>query len=150
MTETLGIAVEPEPRLGWPMTAEAREALARELELLHAEMLASASVDRLGNVVRLPVRHTRERVETLRRVLAGAVVIDDPAVAAIGRRVAVADDDAEVLEIALVLPGDGDAVRGWVSADAPLGAALLGAAAGDTVVVHAPAGRWTAHVRAVR
>jgi transcription elongation factor GreA len=96
------------------------------------------------------VRHTRERVETLRRVLAGAVVVDEASVAAIGRRVELADDDAEVLEIALVLPGDGDAVRGWVSADAPLGAALLGARAGDTVVVQAPAGRWTARVRAVR
>lgn len=150
MTETLRMPADPAVRRTWPMTAEARDALARELELLHAEAHTAPAPDRDAGVVRLPVRHSRERVEVLRRVLSGADVIDGRAVAAIGRRVELVADDDEVLDVALVLPGDGDSTRGWVSADAPLGAALLGAEAGDTVVVEAPAGRWTARVQAVR
>ena len=49
----------------------------------------------------------------------------------------------------IVFPGDGDPSRGWVSADSPLGSAVLGARAGESVHVAAPVGRWRVTVVAV-
>jgi transcription elongation GreA/GreB family factor len=56
-----------------------------------------------------------------------------------GSRVCVRDDEGE-RELVLVEPADADARSGRVSVDSPLGRALLGHAAGDRVVVRAPAG----------
>lgn len=150
MTQPLRLAAAP-GHPAWPMTADALDALDRELDLLHAETLRPLEpIDPDGVVVALPVRHSRDRYEALRRVRAGAFIAEDPQVAAIGRRVELADESGDVFEIALVLPGDGEPANGWVSGDAPLGAAVLGARAGETVVVRAPSGPWTALVRAVR
>ena len=151
MSQPLRLAAEPGHTPGWPMTAEALGALERELDLLHAEALRPLEpADPDGVVVVLPLRHSRERYEQLRRVRAGALLVEDPPGAAIGRRVELADDARDRFEITLVLPGDGEPANGWVSGDAPLGAAVLGAIVGQTVVVRAPSGPWTARVLAVR
>jgi transcription elongation GreA/GreB family factor len=46
-------------------------------------------------------------------------------------------------------PGDGDPARRCVSADSPLGSALLGARPGAAVEVAAPGGSWSVVVLAV-
>jgi transcription elongation GreA/GreB family factor len=56
----------------------------------------------------------------------------------------VRDEQGEAMSFSVVFPGDGDPTEGWVSADSPLGAAVLGGHAGDVVHVDAPAGRWSA------
>ena len=58
----------------------------------------------------------------------------------IGRRVTLLEEEGDSVTYALVFPGDGDPVQGWISADSPLGAAVLGCTPGDTVEVMAPAG----------
>ncbi len=56
-----------------------------------------------------------------------------------GSRVLVRDDEGE-RELLVVEPADADARSGRISTESPLGRALLGRAAGDRVVVRAPAG----------
>jgi len=62
----------------------------------------------------------------------------------IGSRVLVRDYEGEH-EVVIVDAVDADAPAGRISADSPVSRALIGSAAGDRVVVRAPAGR-----RAVR
>jgi transcription elongation factor GreA len=90
------------------------------------------------------------RITILQERLRNAVVIDEEAAAAsgavaIGSRVEIEDDSGhkETVEISSV----GGA--GAVSPDSPLGRALLGARAGDTVEVEAPRGSWQARVVSV-
>lgn len=90
------------------------------------------------------------RIATIRAVLGRVEVVDDPLVAVIGRRVTYVEDDGARYTVALVIPGDGDPRHGWISVDAPLGAALIGASPGDRVIVHAPAGDRHVSVVGVR
>lgn len=80
------------------------------------------------------------RIRTIRDVLESVALVDDPLLAVVGRRVTFVEDDGDRHTVALVIPGDGDPPNGWISVDAPLGAALLGSRPGDRVIVHAPAG----------
>lgn len=75
----------------------------------------------------------------VRQVLMGAVVTDEPEVAVIGRRVTLEDEDGSA-DYALVIPGDGDPMNGWISVDSPVGSAVRGKRVGDTVRIHAPSG----------
>ncbi len=87
--------------------------------------------------------HDVRSLAVLTDVLARAVVVDEHGVACVGRRVRVREEDGGVATHALVIPGDGDAFHAWLSIEAPMGAALVGARAGDRVQVQAPAGvRW--------
>jgi transcription elongation GreA/GreB family factor len=54
-----------------------------------------------------------------------------------------------VRHLCLVFPGDGDSTQGWISADSPTGAAILGSGPGDMVEVIAPVGRRMVTVPAV-
>ena len=133
----------------WPMTNEARTALLDEIAELRkdvATLAGSAPSD--DGVVRLPLAHAARRLETLEDVLADAELVDDGR-AVIGRRVELHDEDGESMSYTIVFPGDGDPSRGWVSADSPLGSAVLGARAGESVHVAAPVGRWRVTVVAV-
>ena len=76
-------------------------------------------------------------------------VVDDASYAAIGRRVILQSSDEEPIGYEIVLPGSGDPSVGWISADSPLGDAILGAQPGDVVDVDAPGGRWSVTVVAV-
>lgn len=143
----LAIARRTERR-HWPMTSDAQVRLTDEVAELRrdATMLAGASDD---DVIRLPAAQAARRLETLSAVLDWAQVVDDPGAAAIGRRATLLDQHGRTTTYSIVFPGDGDPSLGWVSADSPLGSAILGARPGQTVEVDAPSGPWTATVLAL-
>ena len=89
------------------------------------------------------------QIAVLEQKLAAAVVVERSAsrdgTAGIGSVVEFEDDDGE--RAAVTISNAGGA--GAVSPQSPLGTALLGKAAGDTVDVHAPSGRWSARVVSV-
>lgn len=130
------------PGLLWPMTPEAWQALRVEERYLEDDLrcLAGERDDRDGNLVRLPVRDAGRRLAGLRDVLAAAEPTEVEGRVIIGRRVTIREEDGQLLTYALVIPGDGDPMNGWVSADSPLGAALLDARPGDEVPFSAPCG----------
>lgn len=96
-----------------------------------------------------PDRDLERRLESIRQVLERAVVVEHDDVAAIGRRVTWRDPDGSTTTMALVIPGDGDPRQGWVSVDAPLGAALVGRRPGERSVVRAPAGDREIRIEAI-
>lgn len=124
------------------MTPEAWRALRAEEQRLEDDVrwLAGERDDRDGTRVRLPARDAARRLADLRVVLAAAEPTDVEGRAIIGRRVTFREEDGQLLTYALVVPGEGDPMNGWVSADSPLGAALLDARAGDEVRFSAPGG----------
>jgi transcription elongation factor GreA len=80
----------------------------------------------------------------MRDRLRRAVLVDEEAAAsstevAVGSRVTIERDDGETMDVEI-------SSVGGVSPDSPLGKALLGAKAGDEVVVAAPKGEWRAKV----
>jgi transcription elongation GreA/GreB family factor len=81
------------------------------------------------------------RLEVLSAVLHASERVHEPERVVIGRRVTVRAPDGESVTYAVVFPGEGDLARGWVSADSPLGSAVLRCRPGESVEVHAPAGR---------
>lgn len=137
-------------RRSWPMTADAQRRLTDEIAELRkdAALLAVGTTDDDG-VIRLPAAQAARRLETLSAVLERATLMDDPDCVAIGRRVDLLDQQGRMTTYSIVFPGDGDPSLGWVSADSPLGSALLGARPGHTVEVDAPSGAWTAKVLAL-
>lgn len=137
---TTGSTARPGRR--WPMTPAALRALRAEEQRLEEDLRRAAGErdDRDGNLVHLPARDAARRLAALRDVLAAADPTDAVGRAVIGRRVTFREDDGQLLTYALVIPGEGDPMNGWVSADSPLGAALLQASSGDEVHVAAPSG----------
>ncbi len=131
-------------RNGWPMTAEAWERLIDEVSRLRRDVSTLAGAGLEEGVVHLPVAHAARRLQTLIAAQAIAELTDDNGCVAIGRRATVQDEQGEAMSFSVVFPGDGDPTEGWVSADSPLGAAVLGGHAGDVVHVDAPAGPWSA------
>jgi hypothetical protein len=135
----------------WPMTPEAWWALRAELDRLQDDLgrlAGGPSVDD-GGLIHLPARDAPGRLEALREVLSAADPTDVAGRAIIGRRVTIREDDGDVLTYALVIPGEGDPMNGWISVDSPLGAALLEAMAGDDVHFVAPCGPRGVRVVAV-
>lgn len=124
------------------MTPEAWRALRAEEQRLEDDvrLLVGEQADRDGTLLRVPARDAARKLAALRDVLAAAEPSDVEGRAIIGRRVAIREEDGQLLTYALVIPGDGDPMNGWVSADSPLGAALLDARAGDEVRFSAPGG----------
>jgi transcription elongation GreA/GreB family factor len=135
------------------MTPDAAAAVRAEVASMEAELerigsaapALDAGADEVAPVP-LPAVRLRRRLLALRSALDAAVLERDPGVAAVGRRVTIAADDGTGGTFSLVLPGDGDPARGWVSVDAPLGAALAGRRAGERALVDAPAGGWVVSV----
>lgn len=137
----------PSPR--WWMTGEAWSALHAELERLEAEIAADRLIEPDEDVLWLPVADAVARLRALRDIHDEAGLDDTPGRVAIGRTVTIRETDGELETYLLVLPGDGDPGRGRVSADSPLGSAVLGATADDVVTVVAPAGSREVRVVAV-
>jgi transcription elongation GreA/GreB family factor len=133
----------------WPLTNEAWSALLAELGRLDADLDDAPT----GNIVRLPVADPARRRRALRAIRDGAELVDGDSdrreQVAIGRRVSIRESDGAVERYSVVLPGDGDPALGWISADSPLGTAVLGSWAGDRVTVVAPAGVRIVEVLAV-
>ena len=89
------------------------------------------------------------QIAVLEQKLSAAVVVEPAASrdgkASIGSVVEFEDDDGERAAVTISNAGGACAV----SPHSPLGTALLGKAAGDTVDVHAPSGTWSARVVSV-
>lgn len=107
--------------------------------------VARAEMDRLRALVD---QHSEGRdavaAERLGAELDRAIVVDTlpPRVVAPGTRVRYQDESTGVVRDAvLVYPGDADASAGRISVLAPIGAALLGLAVGDTIEWPLPGGR---------
>ena len=133
---------QPSASQRWPMTGGAWHTLVDELGRLRADVVTLAGVSAPnGGVVHLPVVKAARRLDVLTAVLDASELIHEADRAVIGRRVTVLEEEGESVSYALVFPGDGDPAQGWISADSPLGAAVLGCGPGDSVEVIAPAGR---------
>jgi transcription elongation GreA/GreB family factor len=74
------------------------------------------------------------------------VEVGDPEVVSVGSRVVIEDDAGDRLEVEISGLGGG----GTTSPSSPLGAALLGRRAGETVEVFAPRGAWMATILEIR
>ena len=85
-----------------------------------------------------PAFKAARRLDVLSAVLDASEKVHEPDRAVIGRRVTLLEEGGDSVTYALVFPGDGDPLQGWISADSPLGAAVLGCTAGDRVEVIAP------------
>ena len=131
---------QPSRQQRWPMTREAWLTLVDELGRLRTDV-ASLAGELAHGVVDFAVVKAARRLDVLSAVLDAAEQIHEPERAVIGRRVTVLEPDGESVTYKLVFPGDGDPAQGWISADSPLGSAVLGCEPGDTVEVSAPAGR---------
>ncbi len=138
----------PSPQRRWPMTGEAWLALVDELAHLRTG-LASFAGDLTDGVIDIEVVKAARRLDVLSAVLDAAERIHEPESVVIGRRVTVLEAEGESVTYALVFPGDGDPGQGWISADSPLGSAVLGCMPGDRVEVAAPAGRRVVTVLSV-
>lgn len=130
------------------MTREAWFTLVDEVGRLRTD-LASPAGDQAVGVVDLAVFKAERRLKVLSAVLDTAERIHGPSAAVIGRRVTVLEAEGESVTYTLAFPGDGDPAKGWISADSPLGSAVLGCLPGDNVEVAAPAGRRVVTVLSV-
>jgi transcription elongation factor GreA len=88
------------------------------------------------------------RIKILRARLENAIVVEPggSGAVAVGSHVVVEDGSGSVLELELSSVGG----PGTVSPASPLGAALLGRKAGETVDVDAPSGAWRATIVEIR
>ena len=132
-----------------PLTREAWDRCQDEIARLRDEITQMNGQGLEEGVLRLPVAIAASRLAVLKDVLDRSQVVDDTPCAAIGRRVTLQAADEEAMRYEIVLPGSGDPSVGWISADSPLGDAILGAEPGDVVDVDAPGGRWSVTVVAV-
>jgi transcription elongation factor GreA len=89
-------------------------------------------------------------IRRLRERLDHATVVDESETAAgevgVGSLVAIEADDGEEMEVEISSVSG----AGSISPESPLGRALLGHRAGDSVDVDAPRGAWTARIISVR
>lgn len=99
----------------------------------------------LINVAR-EIRYLEARIECAIRVDPAAQPHDK---VALGARVRVADEKGEEREFAIVGEDEADAEQGSVSWVSPLAKALIGAAIGDEIVWHRPAGDIALEVLAI-
>ena len=130
----------PSQRRRWPMTREAWLTLVDELGRLRADVVSLAGEFAHG-VAEVAVTRAARRLHVLSAVLDDGEQIHEPDRAVIGRRVTLREADGASVTYAIVFPGDGEPAQGWLSADSPLGSAVLGCGPGDSVEVTAPAGR---------
>jgi transcription elongation factor GreA len=145
-------------RSGEPMTAAQRDALAAELAELEgpkrAEVVEAIKTARsFGDLSENFEYHAAKneqgllerRITILRRRVENAIVVEraEDGVVGVGSLVEVEDESGHVMTVEI-------SSVGGVSAESPLGAALVGAKVGDTVDVQAPKGAWKARVVAVR
>jgi transcription elongation factor GreA len=88
------------------------------------------------------------KITILRARLEDAVIVEggDPDIVAVGSRVVIEDGDGGRLEVEI----SGLGGNGTSSPSSPLGAALLGRRAGETVEVNAPRGAWQATIVEIR
>ena len=141
---------QPSANRRWPMTGEAWRTLVDELGQLRTDVAVLSGAGAPDpSVVHLPAFKAARRLDVLSTVLDASEKVHEPDRAVIGRRVTLLEEEGDSVTYALVFPGDGDPIQGWISADSPLGAAVLGCSPGDTVEVNAPVGRRVVTVLSV-
>lgn len=84
----------------------------------------------------------------LRALFTVVIAQYDVATVVVGSRVRLEDQDGET-DFSVVRPEDADPFAGLVSAESPLGRALLGHSAGDRVSVRTPGGTRVVTVMAI-
>ncbi len=88
--------------------------------------------------------HLETKIQRLNQRLRAARVVEDdrdPAVVGFGSSVAVVDETSgRALELTLVGPTEADLKQGRLSFESPVAQALVGARAGETVIVETPGG----------
>jgi transcription elongation factor GreA len=146
----------PSPSQRWPMTRAAREELLELLPRLAAEASAvpNNTIDSDGSspdpqVTLISAAQAARRYEKVRAVLDGAHVVPDPTHAVIGSHVTIHEGTGDRATYVLVAPGANGNGIDAVSADCPLGAAILGRRAGETVTFAAPTGERSVTIEAV-
>lgn len=139
---------QPSLEQRWPMTGEAWFTLVDELGRLRTDVVSLAG-ELVHGVADFAVVKAARRLDVLSAVYDAAERIDESEQAVIGRRVTVLEPEGESVTYRLAFPGDGDPAQGRLSADSPLGSAVLGCWPGDRVEVTAPAGRRVVTVLSV-
>jgi len=89
------------------------------------------------------------RIQELEALMANARIIEETGtkeVVEVAARVIIQEDNNEPEEYVIVGAAEANPREGRVSNESPLGLALLGHRAGDTVQVDAPAGAFTVHI----
>lgn len=93
------------------------------------------------------------KVQSLERMLANAVVIDDKAAPSdfvrVGSHVTVVDSDGIEETYAIVGSAEADPRQGRISNESPIGRSLLGKKVGESVSVMAPGGAFDLVVKSV-
>lgn len=157
----------PSPKGSKFITPQGAQRLREELDHLwrvlrpqvaQAVQEAAAQGDRSENAEYIygkrQLREIDRRVRFLRQRLDGMTVVDqppsDPRRVYFGAWVTLEDEEGRESEYRIVGPDEFDAVKGWISMDAPLGRALLRKAIDDEVRVETPAGLKTYVVTGVR
>ncbi len=155
-----------------PLTRAAYEAMQQELERLRtegrrevAEEIRQAwdqELDTTDNDMTVPITYAKEsqaflegRIAELEDTLARATIIDEEAARAsdtiqLGSTVVLENGDGQEHTYQIVGTVEADPAAGKISRESPVGAALLGKRAGDTVEVHAPAGIQRLRIKALR
>jgi transcription elongation factor GreA len=151
------------------LTNDAMKALKDELDYLRitrrreiADMLRDSRENDYSIEADAPYDPARDeqafvegRILELEQMLAQAQIIDEEAGkragrVALGSTVVVENARGRSLTYKIVDSAETDPSQGKVSDESPVGKALLGAAPGDTVTVHAPAGPQTMKIRELR
>jgi transcription elongation factor GreA len=140
------------------MTTAQRDALAAQLAELEgpkrAEMVQAIATARgFGDLSENFAYHDAKneqgllerKISILRHRVENAVIVEhaEDGVVGVGSVVEVEDEQGGRFEVEI-------SSVGGISTDSPLGSALLGAEAGDSVQVEAPKGAWTARIVSVR
>ncbi len=154
-----------------PLTRAAYEEMTRELEYLRttrrrevAEDMRQAWESELDKDfdVTTPYNYAREeqsflegRIATLEDMLANAMIIDEEAARAsdtvqLGSVVVLVNGDNIEHEYQIVGPAESDPAAGKLSQQSPVGAAVMGRRAGDTVEVQTPSGMKTMRIVELR
>ncbi|HET8785281.1 MAG TPA: GreA/GreB family elongation factor [Candidatus Limnocylindrales bacterium] len=124
----------------WPSTQEALDRLVDQIARLRADLRSLTGQGIEEGALRLDVATTERRLRRLGAVVARCHVTHDVEAVAIGRAVTVRHADGSTATYRLVAPTDGVPHDGSISADSPLGLAILGARRGDVVEVRTAAG----------
>jgi transcription elongation factor GreA len=93
------------------------------------------------------------RIQELENLLANARVIEDGVrmdVAQVGARVTIQEEGGTPEEYMIVGPAEANPREGLISNESPLGRAIIGHRANDTVRVDAPAGSFSVHILKVQ
>lgn len=131
------------------LQAELAELISKRPKIIEDTRNAAADKDFKENAPLHAAReqrgHLEGRVKELEEILGSAVLIDETRtrshVVAVGDSVVIADEaSGREMRYTIVGPNEVDAANGRISGASPLGRAIIGKTAGDTVEVTAPAG----------